>query len=1263
MELPKGALAGRSQEQDFKLPTMSKEDLEELQAAINRGNLSAAASKVQEFLELLKNASLNIAIMGEVGAGKSSFINAIRGLEDDDEGAAVVGIMEMTKAPIAYSHPKLPNVRMWDLPGIGISRFWPDTYLQQVNFAHYDFFIILVSHRFRSMHADLVREIQRMGKKFYFVYSKVDMDLHNERRKKNFSQERVLQRIRSHCIESLQRQGVSSPQAFLISRWEFDKYDGPRLQEALADEVNAHKRHVFLLALHSIFRPIFERKMKALQGQVRVQARTISASLIPGLSIACDVPQLMGCMASYCKSFGLDDDSLVNLAQQVGKPVVDLRTVIRSPLGKEISSHFTLNLLAKARADCMTRTGRLLSAIPLIGGLVEAQMAVSVTCSVLQRFLDNVGEDAQRVLIKALEAEEKKEMDATGEASSGIFQDLDIKLPSMSEDEFKELKAVVQIGSLSEVVSKLEQSKNTKLNVAITGESGCGKSSFINAMLGLDDDDKDAAKVDVAKTTMEPTPYPHPKHRNITMWELPGIGTLSFRPDSYLQQVNFACYDFFIIITSEWFKSTHVDLAQEIHRVEKKFFFVRSKVDVDLQNEKRKKSFSEERILQKIRNDCVTRLQGEGVSSPQVFLVSRWEFGKYDSPQLQETLADDLDLFKRHVFLLSLPSISRPILERKKKALQEEVWKQALVSCTISAIPIPGLPVVCDIPRLMGCMASYCKAFDLDDDSLVYLAKMTGKPVADLKAVVRSPLTEEISNDMTWNLLAKAQADCMTRTERILSGLSLIGTSVEAELSFWVTYIVLRRFLDDVAEDAQTVLTKALDEEERVEMASTEEASRSIFQDLDVKLPGMSERDVEELKAAIETGNLSEAAQKAQEALELSKNTKLNIAITGESGSGKSSLINAMLGLADDDEGSAKVGIIEMTTEPIAYLHPTLPNVKMWDLPGIGTPSFRPDTYLQQVSFARYDFFIIVTSKRFRSCNADLAQEIQKMGKKFYFVRSKVDEDLRNESRKRNYDQETTLQTIRDDCVEKLRREGVNSLQVFLISRWEFDQYDSPQLQETLAKELDSHKRHVFLLALPNISRPILDKKKEALKNQIWKRALKSCAIAAVPIPHLSVSCDVDILVESMTEYCKVFGLDEESLDRLSKQAGKPVSQLKDVIKTPLAKEISREDALELLSQVSGSAMRSTYSQYLHCPLKSSKPTDLAWEQEDKEMGKAMIKVKKYISLLPVIGTLLAAEISFLVTDYALHYFLDGVAEDAHRVLTQALEVAEKKSV
>uniref|UniRef100_A0A8C3SFQ8 IRG-type G domain-containing protein n=1 Tax=Chelydra serpentina TaxID=8475 RepID=A0A8C3SFQ8_CHESE len=404
-------------------------------------------------------------------------------------------------------------------------------------------------------------------------------------------------------------------------------------------------------------------------------------------------------------------------------------------------------------------------------------------------------------------------------ALDGRFQDTDFNLSTMPEEDLEELKAAIEGGNLSEMVPKvqesLEQLKNMKLNIAITGESGCGKSSFINAMQGLDDENEDAAKVDVTETTMEPTPYPHPEHPNVTMWDLPGIGTPSFRPDSYLQQVNFACYDFFIIIASERFKSTHADLAQKIQRMGKKFYFVRCKVDADLQNEKRKKNFIEGRTLQKIRDNCVMRLQGAGVSSPQVFLVSRWDFDKYDSPRLQETLADELDSHKRYVFLLSLPSISGPILERKKEALQDQIWKHALMSCLISALPIPDLFIVHDTLLLRHCMENYCESFGLDDDSLVNLSKMVGKPMADLKAVIKSPLREEISNDFIVHLLGKAENHYMSSAVQILSFMPLVGTCVQIGVSFSVTYATLKHFLNDVAEDAQRVLTKAFEVEKK----------------------------------------------------------------------------------------------------------------------------------------------------------------------------------------------------------------------------------------------------------------------------------------------------------------------------------------------------------------------------------------------------------------------------------------------------------------
>uniref|UniRef100_A0A8C3XVU0 IRG-type G domain-containing protein n=1 Tax=Chelydra serpentina TaxID=8475 RepID=A0A8C3XVU0_CHESE len=383
-------------------------------------------------------------------------------------------------------------------------------------------------------------------------------------------------------------------------------------------------------------------------------------------------------------------------------------------------------------------------------------------------------------------------------------------------------------------------------------------------------------------------------------------------------------------------------------------------------------------------------------------------------------------------------------------------------------------------------------------------------------------------------------------------------------------------------------------------------------------LPGLSEQETDEVKAAIEAGDLSLAAYVVQRSDELLKTTELNIAITGESGAGKSSFLNALRGLGDEDEGSAETGVVETTKVLKRYQHAKYANVIFWDLPGIGTPAFQPETYLEQVTFSRYDFFIILASERFRANHAKLAQEIHKMGKKFYFVRSKVDLDIYNEKHKKSFNEERTLEKIRNDCINNLSGEGMSSPQVFLVSSREFQKYDSPKLQKKLLKELGSHKKHIFLLALPNLSQPILEKKKKAQQRQIWKQALKSCIIAAVPLPALSVKCDVDILVDNMRAYCESFGLDDISLVILASQVGKPVAELKDVIKSPLAKEISKEMAKKLLAQAT---------------------------------GEGLMVVKHFVSMIPVVGTILAAERSYTVTYKMLNSFLDGVAEDAQRVL------------
>ncbi|XP_039368347.1 interferon-inducible GTPase 5-like [Mauremys reevesii] len=399
-----------------------------------------------------------------------------------------------------------------------------------------------------------------------------------------------------------------------------------------------------------------------------------------------------------------------------------------------------------------------------------------------------------------------------------------------------------------------------------------------------------------------------------------------------------------------------------------------------------------------------------------------------------------------------------------------------------------------------------------------------------------------------------------------------------------------------------------------------------LFSKWSSKLPSLSEEETEKFQRAVKAGNLSEAMSVVNMSEVMLRNTKLNIAITGNSGSGKSSFINAIRSLNDDDRGAAETGVTETTKDPTAYPHPIHPNVIVWDLPGIGTTKYPAETYLTDVKVCRYDFFIIIAAVRFTEADTKLAKEINSMGKKFYFVRTKVDADLVNERRKRDFNEEKTLEAIRSDCMEQLQEAGISSPQVFLVSRWDFDKYDYPQLQETLANDLNIHKRHILICALPSTSEEILKEKQKALQEQIWKQALKSCALAAVPLPFLSVKCDVDILVENMREYCKSFGLDNDSIKSLAKQVRMSVTELKSVIKSPLAKDITKEEALKRLREAT---------------------------------GEPIMTVKYFISMIPLIGTGIAAKKSYSITYEVLHTFLDEVTEDAQRVLKKALEGAE----
>lgn len=282
---------------------------------------------------------------------------------------------------------------------------------------------------------------------------------------------------------------------------------------------------------------------------------------------------------------------------------------------------------------------------------------------------------------------------------------------------------------LAQVEGMLEQMSSVVLNIAVTGESGAGKSAFINAFRGVADDAPEAAETGITTVTQVALAYPHPTARNVFLWDLPGIGTPSFQPETYLEDVGLLKYDFFIIVTADRFQECHYALAKCIMKAQKKFYFIRNKVDRDLEANARRRSqkgLSGDDVLDLLRTDCEKNLRMGQVERPQVFLLSCFHPQNYDFPALQMTLLEELEEHKQQALLLSLPNLSSSLIQTKRQTLTKDIWKQAMVACLRSVGVGSMLPSL--IPELMDTLTSYQKAFCVDVDSLRQLAGLTGIP-------------------------------------------------------------------------------------------------------------------------------------------------------------------------------------------------------------------------------------------------------------------------------------------------------------------------------------------------------------------------------------------------------------------------------------------------------------------------------------------------------------------------------------------------------
>lgn len=308
--------------------SVSPEVSRNIEKALSQGKLLELLHGVKETVAQFSQIPVSISVAGDSGNGISSFINALRIIGHEEDDSAPTGVVRTTQKRDPYYSSHFPNVTLWDLPGLGVTGQTVESYVQEMQFNLSDLLIIIASEQFSSNHVKLAEAIQRMGKTFYIVWTKVDRDLSTS----VLSEMWLLQSIQKNIRENLQKERVTEPPIFLVSNLDPLLHDFPTLRDTLHKDLCSIRGSEPLKTLRGICEKTVDAKVATLK------ERMAMGCLRSFLGVE-DEDDMEECLRAYRLQFGVDDDSLQQVAQSMGTIVTE----------------YTANM--KSQSLCMLRKG------------------------------------------------------------------------------------------------------------------------------------------------------------------------------------------------------------------------------------------------------------------------------------------------------------------------------------------------------------------------------------------------------------------------------------------------------------------------------------------------------------------------------------------------------------------------------------------------------------------------------------------------------------------------------------------------------------------------------------------------------------------------------------------------------------------------------------------------------------------------------------------------------------------------------------------
>ncbi|KAM9512418.1 LOW QUALITY PROTEIN: immunity-related GTPase family, q2 [Salvelinus alpinus] len=317
------------------------------------------------------------------GPKKSAFINALRGLGPEDDGAALSPCPTPPGEMAIYPNPKHPDFRLWDLPPT--PAFEPEGYMERVKFLRYNVVVMAFTQSLQANSVAVFLEARSMQRDtVYFALLASEKDT-----------EKDLEERRNASLELMKVQGVALPKVFLVRPSCLEKLDFPGLLEEMERDLPEIRAHALLLALPTLSPVLVTQKRDAFKALVWAAASLsggVSAIPVPLVASMVDARVGVRILTKARASLYLDDESVERLAWQRRVDPTRLKALRTCNLSVEVTKGEVNLRLAAAEKELTTNTS---------GHARSAGRSFTTMLQALNGAIDEMGVDEEKILAAA----------------------------------------------------------------------------------------------------------------------------------------------------------------------------------------------------------------------------------------------------------------------------------------------------------------------------------------------------------------------------------------------------------------------------------------------------------------------------------------------------------------------------------------------------------------------------------------------------------------------------------------------------------------------------------------------------------------------------------------------------------------------------------------------------------------------------------------------------------------------------------------------